>query len=97
MNTVNASTGFSPFQLYQGRSPRLLPLLVPAPSGGPRDVAVDAVEAEHLLYQAKVEQAAQANKHCSPKHVYHVGDRIMLSTYHRRRDYKNNDSRRCAK
>jgi hypothetical protein len=28
MNTVNASTGFSPFQLHLGRSPRMLPPLV---------------------------------------------------------------------
>ncbi|PBK68393.1 hypothetical protein ARMSODRAFT_887842 [Armillaria solidipes] len=29
MNTVNASTGFSGFQLCMGRSPRLIPPLVP--------------------------------------------------------------------
>ena len=29
MNTVNASTGFSPFQLRMGQSPRLIPPLNP--------------------------------------------------------------------
>jgi hypothetical protein len=29
MNTVNTSTGFSPFQLKTGRSPRIIPPLVP--------------------------------------------------------------------
>jgi hypothetical protein len=30
MNTVNASTGFTGFQLKTGKSPRLIPPLVPA-------------------------------------------------------------------
>jgi hypothetical protein len=29
MNTINASTGFSPFQLRLGRSPRIIPPIIP--------------------------------------------------------------------
>ena len=31
MNTVNASTGYTPFFLKTGRSPRIIPLLAQAP------------------------------------------------------------------
>jgi hypothetical protein len=78
MNTINASTGFTPFQLRMGRSPRLIPPLVPsllneltlsAPEETERAVALldrinlDFLESKDNLEQAKILQAYFANKH----------------------------------
>jgi len=43
MNTVNVSTGFSPFQLKTGRSPKVIPPLLPLPRN-PTDVETSARE-----------------------------------------------------
>jgi hypothetical protein len=100
MNTVNVSTGFSPFQLCMGRSPRLIPPLVPGPAegdvGSPDDkaalvlierIALDVTEAKDNLLAAKVTQAEFANRHRADEIVFKPGDRVMLSTEHRRREY----------
>jgi hypothetical protein len=77
MNTVNASTGFSPFQLRMGHSPRLIPPLVPdlaqvIAAGSPnaadaitliKSLANDTAEAQDNLLAAKVTQAEFANRH----------------------------------
>ncbi|PIL33967.1 hypothetical protein GSI_03675 [Ganoderma sinense ZZ0214-1] len=77
MNTVNASTGFSPFQLHLGRSPRLIPPIVdqPLPASHPdAEVAelaksiidalqLDVMEARDNLLASKLAQAAAANVH----------------------------------
>lgn len=75
MNTVNKSVGYSPFQLRLGRSPRIIPPLVPdtGTAGDDENLARDVVErlqtmtldAKDNLWQAKIQQAAQANKTCS--------------------------------
>ena len=51
MNTVNASTGYSPFQLRQGFSPRMIPPLVQTPTEEAQDPQEDAVRAMELLSQ----------------------------------------------
>lgn len=75
MNTVNASTGFSPFQLQIGRSPRIIPPIHP-----PHDInstqeteeatsateliesiALDMEEAKDNLFAVKITQSEFAN------------------------------------
>jgi transposase InsO family protein len=94
MNTVNVSTGFSPFQLKTGRSPCLIPPLTPA--AAPSDPAdfdarqlierleLDVKEAQDSLLTAKIRQAYHANEHRAPEIVYEAGDLVMLSTENRR-------------
>jgi hypothetical protein len=108
MNTVNASTGFSGFQLRMGRSPRVIPPLIVAP---PRDapdeeklaaeiiqrLQDDVIEAQENLLTAKICQAEQANKTRRPEHDIKVGDRVKLSTAHRRAEYLKKGEKRVAK
>ncbi|KAI0073923.1 hypothetical protein K474DRAFT_1567221, partial [Panus rudis PR-1116 ss-1] len=108
MNTVNASTGFSPFQLHIGRSPRLIPPLTVLPSDELTSHDIDArrlidnlehdvLEAQDNLFLAKSNQAHQADKHRSAETVFNVGDRVLLSTFHRRREYLQRGQSRVAK
>ncbi|OSD00346.1 hypothetical protein PYCCODRAFT_1342559, partial [Trametes coccinea BRFM310] len=110
MNTVNASTGFSPFQLHIGRNPRMLPPISRAlhenvatePAGDIADrlisrIDTDVLEARDNLFLAKVAQAQAANRSRSPEHPFSVGDRVLLSTFHRRRDYMQRGDHRVAK
>ena len=77
MNTVNASTKHSPFQLWMGQSPRLVPPTLPRLTRSPTDndvdasrvsqrvldrINVDVPEARDNLMLAKVFQANQANR-----------------------------------
>ncbi|KAH7922145.1 hypothetical protein BV22DRAFT_1017906 [Leucogyrophana mollusca] len=99
MNSVNASTGFSPFQWLLGHSPRILPPLTSHsisttstafPSEGTAAKAIisklelDIFEAQDNLLAAKSSQASTANLHRGPDPRYNVGDFVMLSTSHRR-------------
>jgi hypothetical protein len=73
MNTVNASTGFSGFQLKTGRSPRLISPITPLLRDTSVEhttahdiisrVALDVQEAQDNLTAAKIHQAYHANKH----------------------------------
>ena len=102
MNTVNALTGFSGFQLLTGQSPRIILLLAalpPSPVPTRDDDAIkqamtilqkleDDVQAtKDNLLLTKVTQAHQKNKHWSLKKQYAVGNKVMLSTFHRQREY----------
>jgi hypothetical protein len=107
MNTVNSSTGLTPFQLRFGKSPRILPPL-PKPSTTQDTVDTTAreivsrmslleMEAKDTLLKAKVSQASQVNTHRTVTFPFKVGDRVMRSTLHRRREYKSNKMHRTAK
>jgi hypothetical protein len=113
MNTVNKSTGYTPFQLRFGKSPRiLLPLNIDTTNHGattehppPHALAhqlLNAMQPLELdamdnLLTAKVEQAHQANKRRDTDFPYQVSERILLSTKNRRQEYKSKDTRRAMK
>ena len=108
MNTVNKSTGFSPFQLRFGRRPHLLPLLVHQPGYQAQlikhhakaimeQMIHDMWEAQDNLLKAKVAQAQQANKKHLNKFPFEVGQCIRLSTLHQRWEYKSQDKKRVIK
>jgi hypothetical protein len=102
MNTPNGSTGVSPFVLKTGRSPRLLPPLITTTSTTDKeDPSAHEVEARAFietmeeetntakdnLLAAKIQQAHFANKDHLPDPMFRVGDKVMLTTAHRQRDY----------
>ncbi len=102
MSTPNTSTGFAPFQLCHGALPRVLPPLFNTSSDpviaefedvGERAKALierietDVLEAQGNLLLAKMHQAAATNEHRSPEMPYNVGDKVIMSTFHRIRDY----------
>jgi len=107
MNTVNNSTGFTPFQLHMGRSPRIIPPLVPAKSSATvADVDAwhvicrlesDIMEAQDNLLKAKISQSIQSNKHHSLKFPFTVGSHVHLSTLHCRNEYKLKGDKCVAK
>ncbi|KIK90908.1 hypothetical protein PAXRUDRAFT_73034, partial [Paxillus rubicundulus Ve08.2h10] len=92
MNTINSSTGFSPFQLHIGHSPHLIPPISSTPSNGEVDndderarkliarLELDVMEAQDNLVAAKASQSYHANKHRSSDLQLQVNDRVMLST-----------------
>ena len=100
MNSVNASTGFSNFQLHLGRSPHLIPPIVP--SELPDDlrlaavrtkelithIRTDVMEAQDNLLPAKIFQEHFANTNRREEFVYQVGNMVMLPTFNRRREYR---------
>ena len=112
LNTVNASTGFTPFQLLTGANPRIIPPLfhddVSAAKAELGDAATaagdiisrvetDVMEAQDNLLLAKSHQAFAANSRRSDEIIYRVGDRVLLSTFHRRREYMQRGDTRVAK
>jgi RNase H-like domain found in reverse transcriptase/Reverse transcriptase (RNA-dependent DNA polymerase)/Integrase zinc binding domain/Chromo (CHRromatin Organisation MOdifier) domain/Aspartyl protease len=107
MSTLNQSTGFSPFQLRFGRTPRVIPPLVNPPpiSASEHNIAQRIIEQLHLdveeakdnLRTAKINQSFYANQHRNTSPEYKEGDLVMLSTLNRRREYKNGDDSRVAK
>jgi hypothetical protein len=109
MNTVNKSTGFTPFQLRLGRNPRVIPPLLtnttPAATT-PTELNAQSVidrlqhdvwEAKDNMIKAKISQAQHANKHRTLGFPFEVGQRVRLSTLHRRREYKSKDETRVVK
>ena len=100
MNTVNKSTGFSPFQLYLGCTPRILPPLILTDIDSthtPAELSAQTVinrlqhdvwEAQDNLLKAKILQAQQANKHCLAIFPFEVGQQVRLSTLHCHQEYK---------
>lgn len=108
MNTVNASTGFSGFQLKMGRSPRLVPpFSVEGFPDAPLDqkqamlvlqqLQLDLLTAKDNLIAAKTAQAFTANGAVNQWPVFEVGEQVMLSTQNRRREYKGVNGDRVAK
>jgi hypothetical protein len=108
MNSVNSSTGFTPFQLRMGRSPRVIPPLVPSalPSPSAEQISArrvidqlltDVQDAKDNMIRAKTLQAFFANHNRSPDDIFTVNDQVMLATLHRRQEYKHKDEKRAAK
>ena len=106
MNTVNASTGFTPFQLRFEHSPRIIPPICrPADNSEPalaadqiiRAIETYTLEAQDNLVLAKSHQAIHANGSRGPEIAYKVGDRVLLSTFHCRREYMQRGDHRVAK
>lgn len=107
MNMVNTSTGFTPFQLRMGRSPHLIPPLIPLPrNSSHEDISAhdvikqlqnDVLEVQDNLLWAKISQSVEANKHCSLIFPFTVGSCIRLTTLHRRNEYKVKGEKRVAK
>ncbi|KIM73217.1 hypothetical protein PILCRDRAFT_81336 [Piloderma croceum F 1598] len=91
MNTVNASTGFSGLQLHLGRSPRVIPPIIPCElpvdaSGAIETaksiinrLADDVADARDNLLLSKITQSHYANASCSPDPQFKCGDMVMLS------------------
>jgi hypothetical protein len=88
MNSVNASTGYSSFQLCLGCSPRLIPPISKEPLDNNAEtptqllecIAHDVGTAADNLLESKVLQAAQSNKYRNPNILYAIGDKVLLST-----------------
>jgi hypothetical protein len=51
------------------------------------DIETNIMKAQDNLLLAKTNQAYHANKSHSPKHIYKVGDRVLLSTFHCRQEF----------
>lgn len=107
MSTVNKSTGFSPFQLRMGRTPRVLPPLVPKErSGNPteetalnviRKIHQDTLEAQDNLLKAKISQSVQANESHTLTFPFKISERVRLSTFNRRNEFKTSGELCVAK
>lgn len=109
MNTINASTGFTPFQLHFGKLPHILPPIMPKNTTSDTDKPEEAawalldcmaaleMEAQDTLLNMKTSQASTANTHRSLTFPFKVGERVLLSTFHRRKEYKSKENHRAAK
>ena len=107
MNSINKSTGFSPFQLRFGRSPRVVPPLIPPPPKPSHEymsartvleeVACNVATARDNLMLAKITQSYHSNSSRAKDIPYKVGDKVMLSTLNRRKEYKAQGELRVAK
>ena len=107
MNTINTSTGFTPFQLRMGQSLQLIPPLVtPLPTSLEEEISAydvikklqnDVLEAQDNLLRTKISQSVEANKHCSLTFPFVIGSRVRLMTLHRHNEYKAKGEKRVAK
>jgi hypothetical protein len=57
----------------------------------------DMMEAQDNLLAAKSAQASNVNRHRSMNLIFQEGDRVMLATKHRRREYIQKGDNRVAK
>jgi hypothetical protein len=100
MNTVNASMGFSGFQLHLGCSPQIMPPIVPQSlpvdlqTAGNTAMTIidrltnDVAQARDNLLLTKITQAFHASTTRRPDPMYKKNDLVMLSTVNRRHKYK---------
>ncbi|KAI4293875.1 hypothetical protein K525DRAFT_147749, partial [Schizophyllum commune Loenen D] len=111
MNSVNASTGLTHFEMHIGRHPRRIPPLVPESLPPSLEGSAEAFSAERhlrtfldneaeardMLTQAKVNQAFAANARRPSEPPIVVGDRVKVATFNRRQHYKAKGEKRVAK
>jgi len=108
MNSVNGLAGYSGFELLMGRSSRLIPPFMepenkdygPEAEHAPElieNLKWDVEDAKDHLLEAKCLQAFYANRDHGPEDVFQVGDKVMLSTLHCRREFTTNDPSCVAK
>ena len=107
MSTINKSTGYSPFHLHFGHTPHILPPLINLPPNQSQahisareiieNLQNDIADARDNLLLAKISQSHFANPKRSEHIDYTIGDKVMLSTLHRCKDYKNKGQHRAAK
>jgi hypothetical protein len=107
MSTINKSTGYSPFHLRFGRSPRILPALLPPPPNPSgehisareiiENLQTDVADARDNLILAKISQSHFSNPSRADTPKYNIGDKVMLSTLNRRKEYKRKNQKRAAK
>ncbi|OCH83766.1 hypothetical protein OBBRIDRAFT_712152, partial [Obba rivulosa] len=107
MNRVNASTGYSPFQLCFGQSPHtILPLLPEFVISMSAELDARSLiqqlksyvhNAQDNLLAAKVQQAANTNAYRGPEPKFLVNDQVLLATKHCRRDYMQRGNECVAK
>ena len=106
MNTINASTSFTPFQLRFGKSACVLPPIIPQDHSRTQNHTANKIitqmqplilEAQDNLLTAKIRQAYQENQHCQLTFPFKIGERVILSTANRQRVYKSGDKPRVAK
>lgn len=97
MSTVNRSTGFTPFFLRFGRSPRILPPLVKTDIVSDNDTVsalralerleTNIMDAKDNLLKAKIAQSIQSNKQRWSNWNVSVDDKVLLNTKNHRREY----------
>src|SRR5271168_5558279 len=90
-----------------GRSPRILPPFIPnfnpVTDGEISALKIierlhrDTLEAQDNLTRAKISQPAQANKSRTLTFPFRIGDRVRLSTKHRRHEFKAAGQHRVVK
>ena len=107
MNTINASTGFTPFQLCFGKSAHILPpITMPQSQDDSRQQTANELidqmqplqlEAQDNLLTAKVCQVYQENSHWQLSFPFKIRDRVVLSTTNRRHVYKTGERPCMAK
>jgi hypothetical protein len=57
----------------------------------------DVVEAKDNLLLVKIFQAHHVNVHRAPNPPFKIGDKVMLSTLHRRQEFKRKGDKHAAK
>jgi hypothetical protein len=111
MNSINASTGFSNFQIRLGQSLCLIPPLIPhtlTPMTTKTnetqcarklitELETDVNEAKDNLLHAKVFQTFYANQDRSPEVPFNIGNKVMLLTLHRHQAFKKKGEKQAAK
>ena len=109
MNSINPSTGFSKFLLHIGCSPWVIPPMIPldlpptlcSASFHVEEVIsqinLDVNKAWDNLIAAKAFQAHYANKSRGLEVLYAVGDHVMLSPFHQRREYCKKGNKHATK